>query len=131
MSRLLTGIAGALLLAAPAWMLLGMTVPVPRFRTGTMADYATLLRSCVVIYGGAALGIVVQRLRGAGRSRAMTGVDVFRACLAGGIAATAAAIAVAGGGNLWGLVVIFGAGFSAVVGAGGGLLWRAFGRPNG
>jgi hypothetical protein len=33
-------------------------------------------------------------------------------------------------GNLWGLVVIFGGVFSAIVGAGAALLWYALHRPS-
>ena len=132
MYRLLSGAAGVLLVATPPFMVYGMTVPVPQYRTGTLADYHAFLVSCLTVYGGVVLGIVVRIWREPGRASIIHGRSIFRAGMTGGLVAVGVALALAflesGGGNLWGLVVIFGAVFTAIVSAGAGLVWYAI-RP--
>jgi hypothetical protein len=129
MKRLSSGVAGTLLLVAPAWMLFSTMVPVPQFRSGTYADYLAVVRACLTLYGGASIGIVVLWWRSARRRQSITGLGVFLASIVGAIAATGTAIVGSGGGNLWGVVVIFGGAFSAIIGAGAGLVWYAVHGP--
>lgn len=135
MKRVLVGATGAFLLFLPALIAYTLTVPVPEFRTGTVADYDAFLVTCLILYGGAAAGVLVQwRLR-ARNGQALTGESVFWGGLTGAFVAVVGALAIAsvreGLGNLWGLVVLFGGVLSAVVGAGAGLLGHALraGRP--
>ena len=133
MRRLLYGAAGILLVVIPPVMLYGMTVPVPQHRTGTFADYQAFVVSCLTVYGGVMLGIAVRwwRLQ---RRPAISSPSVFRSGFTGGLVAVGVALALAslrsGLGNLWGLVVIFGGVFAAIVSAGAGLFWYAI-RPAG
>ena len=59
MKRVLAGAAGTFLLFLPALIAYTLTVPVPEFRTGTVADYDAFLVTCLTLYGGAAVGILV------------------------------------------------------------------------
>jgi hypothetical protein len=132
MYRLLSGAAGILLVVTPPFMVYSMTVPVPQYRTGTLADYHAFLVSCLTVYGGVVLGIAVRVWREPDRASTIHGRSIFRAGVTGGLVAVGVALALAslqsGAGNLWGLVVIFGAAFTAIVSAGAGLVWHAI-RP--
>ena len=103
------GAAGILLVVTPLFMVYGMTVPVPPYRTGTFADYQAFLVSCLTVYGGAVLGIAVRLWREPGRASTIDGRSIFRAGVTGGLVAVGVALALAflqsGAGNLWGLVV--------------------------
>lgn len=138
MTRVLSVAAGVLLLVVPAWMLSNLLVPVPKYRTGTYGDYRGVALACLVLYGGVGLGILLRWGRSARRRQTMGGGQVFRAGLAGGIAAIAAWILKSalhgwlalgswekGVGNLWGLVLILGGALVAMVAAGAGLAWHA------
>jgi hypothetical protein len=59
------------------------------------------------------------------RSTQSSAGTVFRACFGGSLFAVILAIAIAGAGNLWGLVLIFGAAFSAIIALGVRLVWEA------
>jgi hypothetical protein len=129
MRRVLSGVMGGLLLFLPSLMAYSVTVPVSEYRAGTLEDYDAFLVACLTLYGGAAIGILVQwRLRAHNR-QALSGVDVFWAGFIGATVAVGVALAVAsveeGPGNLWGLLVILGGVFGAIVGAGAGLVWSA------
>jgi hypothetical protein len=126
MKRVLLTVAGALLLIAPAWWLLATMVPVPKYRTGTSADYFAAFRACLTLYGGAVIGMLVQWARGARRAEPISGRDVFVACLVGAIVAVGIVTIAGGGGTLSGLVVIFGGVFGVFIGAGGALIWHGF-----
>lgn len=102
MNRLVLGIVGVLLPAAPAGLLFNTMMPVPQYRTGTFADYAGAARACVALYGGAVGGLFLQILWSTARRQAISGRQVFRACLVGAIGAIGIAIAVAGPGTLGG-----------------------------
>jgi hypothetical protein len=123
--RLLCGVLGGLLVVTPAWLLFDTMVPVAQYRTGTFADYAGAARACLTLYSGATIGIVVLWWRRTQKPQLTDRRDVFRACFAGAMAAVGAAIVAAGGGNLFGVAVIFGVAFSAIIAAGGALVWQA------
>jgi peptidoglycan/LPS O-acetylase OafA/YrhL len=123
MKRILATVAGALLLIAPAWWLLTTMVPVPEYRTGTSADYFAAFRACLTLYGGAAIGMLVQWARGARRPERINGRQVFVACLVGAIVTVGVVTIAGGGGTLSGLVIIFGGVFGVFIGAGGALMW--------
>lgn len=125
----MTGVAGALLVFAPAWMLFNTMVPVPQYRTGTYVDYLAAGRACLTLYGGATIGILVQWGRIARRRQTISSRSVFLACFVGAIVAIGVTLIAAGGGNLLGVVVIFGGALSAIIGAGAGLIWHALRRP--
>jgi hypothetical protein len=129
MQRLLGGVTGVLLVVIPPVMLYGMTVPVPQYRTGTFADYEAFVVSCLTVYGGVVLGIAVRWWRRQRSESTSGGRDIFRAGLIGGLVAVGLALALtsmrSGLGNLWGLVIIFGGVFAAIVSAGAGLVWYA------
>jgi hypothetical protein len=133
MKRLLSGAAGAVLLFVPSLMLYNVTVPLVQYRTGTYADYRALVVACLTVYGGIAIGILVQWRRRARKRQTIDGVTVFRAGFAGAIVAVIVALSVAsvdkGPGNLWGLVIILGGVFGAIVSVGAGLVWYALRGP--
>ena len=132
--RLLSGTTGVLLLLVPLLMAYGATVPVREFRTGTTADYRTFVVVCLTIYGGAGVGILVQWRRSAYHRRPISAETTFWAGFTGAMLAIGVALIVAavkeGPGNLWGLVVIFGGVFSAIVGAGAALVSYALHGPS-
>ena len=126
--RMFFGTVGICLLVLPALIGYSLTIPVPRFRTGTFADYRAFVLICGTVYGGAALGYVIQWRHK--RMRIQSARDVFRACFVGALAMAGLGLGVGsvmegGPGNLWGLVVIVGALLAALVGGGSGLLWKA------
>jgi len=126
MKRLVSGVAGVLLLIAPVWMLTNVMMPVPQYRTGTYADYAAAVRACLTLYGGATAGFLIEWWRSARRGQTAAGRRVFGACVAGAMVAIGVIlVAAGGGGNLVGVVVIFGAAFAAIIGAGARLVWQA------
>ena len=134
MPRVLSGALGLLLLLAPLLLVYNATVPVPEYRTRTYADYQTFIVFCLLVYGGAAVGILVQWRRYANNRRPISAETTFWAGSIGAMVAIGIALIAAsvkeGPGNLWGLVVIFGGVFSAIVGAGAALLWSALHRPS-
>ena len=113
---------GLLLLAVPAWVAFTTMVPVPQYRVGGIADFLPAIQGCLALYGGAAAGLVTVLLAG---SRPVSRGAIFRACVIGSMAAVVLAIFIAGAGNLWGLVAIFGAAFSAIIALGVRLVWPA------
>jgi hypothetical protein len=134
MKRLLAGLVGAVLFSVPAAFVFTVLVPVAEYRQGTWADFGAPVASCATLYGGAAIGILVawrwhERV-------SLTAARVFRAGFWGGVIATLVVLSgqslyqglvgeFEGMGNLWGLVPIFGAAFSALVAGGAGLAWYA------
>jgi hypothetical protein len=134
MPRVLSGAMGLFLLLVPLLMVYSVTVPVPEHRRGTYADYQAFVVVCLIVYGGAAVGILVQWRRYANNRRPISAEATFWAACTGGMVAIGIALIAAsveeGPGNLWGLVVIFGGVFSAIVGAGAALLWYALHRPS-
>ncbi len=129
MRRVLSGATGALLLSIPALMAYSVTVPVSDYRAGTLADYDAFLVACLTLYGGATVGILVLWRLQARKRQAVSGENVFWAGFIGAIVAVVVALALAsleeGPGNLWGLVVILGGVFGAIVAAGAALVWYA------
>ena len=129
MRRVLSGAMGALLLFLPVLMAYSVTVPVSEYRAGTVKDYDAFLVACFTLYGGAAIGILVLWRLQARKQQAISGDKVFWAGFIGAIVAVVVALALAsleeGPGNLWGLVVILGGVFGAIVAAGAGLVWYA------
>jgi hypothetical protein len=129
MQRLLFGAIGALLLVVPSVMAYNVTVPVPQYRTRTFADYHSFRLTCLTLYGGAAIGILVHWQLRARERQTLSGGSVFSAGSTGAVVAVSVALTVAavdeGLGNLWGLVVILGGVLGAIVAAGAGLLWHA------
>jgi hypothetical protein len=113
-----------ILLAVPVWF--ALTSMVPQYRVGGIDDFLPAIRACLALYGGAAAGLVVVLL---GRSTHTSAGTVFRACFGGSLFAVILAIVIAGAGNLWGLVLIFGAVFSAIIALGVRLVWEAM-RPD-
>jgi hypothetical protein len=134
MQRLLFGAIGALLLIVPSLMAYSITVSVPQYRTRTFADYHSFFLTCLTVYGGAAIGILVQWQLRARERQTLSGGSVFSAGSTGAVLAVGVALTVAavdeGLGNLWGLVVILGGVLGAIVGAGAGLLWHALHRSS-
>jgi hypothetical protein len=114
-------VPGFALLLLPAWWLVVSLVPVPQFRSGTASDYRPLLIAGLTLYGGALAGLISGRMH---TGRALTSSGVFIWCLSGALAAVVVALAIGGGGNLWGLVVILGACLGAMIAGGAALVWR-------
>jgi hypothetical protein len=129
MQRLLVGAIGALFLVVPSLMAYSITVPVSQYRTRTFADYHSFFLTCLTVYGGAAIGILVQWQLRARERQTLSGGSVFSAGSIGAVLAVCLALMLASldevPGNLWGLVVILGGVFGAIVGAGAGLVWHA------
>jgi hypothetical protein len=119
-------LAGFVLLAVPVWFALISMVPVPQYRVGGIDDFLPAIRACLALYGGAAAGLVTVLLS---RSTSTSAGTVFRACFGGSMFAVILGIVIAGSGNLWGLVLIFGAAFSAIIALGVQLVWEAMTAP--
>ena len=126
---------GVLLIGGPLWMLYGLTVPVPKFRTGGPHDFVVLAWAVLAVYGGNLAGMltywVVQRR--AGQHSTPLGIFVAGSCsslilsiafvVCRGIQGLIASHSFeAGVGNLWGLIVIFWFSLGTVAAAGIALL---------
>ena len=147
MTRILALAVGLILIAAPAWWLREVTIPLPAYRQGGYADYLFYGQALLAIYSGVLLGIAVHWVRANRRGQTLFPRGLFKAGMQGMLAAAIAFFAVhfaygmmthgnfekALGGNLWGMIVIFWAVLSAIVSAGIALLfyaWRgAAGQP--
>ena len=95
MQRVLAGVIGAFLLFLPGGMAYTLSVPVSEYRTGTVADYDGFLVACLTLYGGAAMGILVQWQLRARSGQALTGESVFWGGSTGAIVAVIGALAIA------------------------------------
>ena len=139
--RLLAIVVGIALIGYPPFLLYDMTVPVPRFRTGTYADFVTFAGTLLAIYGGVLLGVAVHWVRAGRAWQRVRPVELFKAGVWGAVAVAAAFVVGAGVhglatqgsfekgiGTLWGLVLIFAALFGALVSAGIALLFHGW-RP--
>ena len=143
MLRIAAVIAGLVLIGLPAWFL--WELPFPQYRKGGMADYLPILRNLLAIYGSVLLGIGIYFVRIKLSGQPAFPLDVFKAGMYGVLAcciiffgggsvyslAKYGAFDKAIGGNLWGLLVIFWAFFSAFVSAGLALLFYAWFGPGG
>ena len=124
-------VAAVGLLGYPLYLIYAITVPVPRFRTGTYVDFLTFAATVFAVYGGVLLG-VSWRVARAGRAwRLVRPVEIMKAGIWGALSIGALVIVAAGArglagqgsfekgvGNLWGLILIFALVFGALVSGG-------------
>ena len=110
MFRIAAMLAGLVLIALPAWFLSG-SIPVPQYRKGGMTDYGSVL-----------LGVAIYLMRIRLSGQPAFPLELFKAGMYGVLAcciiffgggrlyslAKYGAFDKAIGGNLWGLLVIFG-----------------------
>ena len=119
-----------------------LSLPVPRFRTGSYIDFLTFAGTLITIYGGVLLGITVQWARRGRRWQRLRSFEVFKAGVWGAVAVGVVFLAGAGVrglttqgsfekgiGNLWGLVLILAAVFGALVSGGVALLFHGVRSP--
>jgi hypothetical protein len=142
--RSLVFLAAILLLALPAFWLIGTTIPVPRFRAGDITDFLLFAEALAVVYGGVALGVAVYWARARASGLALRSLGILQAGVSG--AGGLGLVVVVGSGihglitfgsfergvgNLWGLIVIFAVLLGAFVAGGLALLWLALRMPPG
>jgi hypothetical protein len=133
--RFLAIVVAVALIGYPPFLIYAMTVPVPRFRTGSYVDFLAFAATVFAIYGGVLLGVAVQWARvGRAWQRLRPGV-VLKAGVWGALAVGVVFVVGAGVhglttqgsfekgiGNLWGLFLIFALFFGALVSGGMALL---------
>ena len=137
--KILAVIAALVLIVFPVWWLEKTAVPLPAYRKGGFADYAYLLYSLLTVYGSVLVGIAVQLVRAKRSRQPVFSFGIFKAGVAGVLAALIAFFTIdgiygltkfgaveKGFGNLWGLVAIFWLVFGASVSAGLALLFYAW-----
>ena len=121
MFRIAAMLAGLVLIALPAWFLSG-SIPVPQYRKGGLTDYLPMLRQGLAIYGSVLLGVAIYLMRIRLSGQPAFPLELFKAGMYGVLAcciiffgggrlyslAKYGAFDKAIGGNLWGLLVIFG-----------------------
>jgi hypothetical protein len=140
--RLIAIVVGVALIGYPPFLIYAMTVPVPRFRTGSYVDFLTFAGTLVAIYGGVLLGITVHWVRRGRLWQRLRSVEVFKAGVWGALAVGVVFLAGAGIrglttqgsfakgiGNLWGLLLILAAVFGALVSGGVALLFHGMRAP--
>jgi hypothetical protein len=140
--RFLGIVAAVALIGYPSFLIYGMTVPVPRFRTGGYVDFLAFAVTISAVYGGVFVGIAVHGTRTGRAWHHLRTVEVLKAGVTGALAVGVVFIVGAGFhglatrasfekgiGNLWGLVLIFGVLFGALVSAGVALLFHGL-RPS-
>jgi len=131
MRGLLGVVIGALLIGCPLWMMYGITVPVPKYRTGGPLDFLVFATALLCVYGGVLAGVLVYWVIQKRAGQRSTPFGIF---LAGACSSLLLSVAFVvcrgiyglitshsfeqGVGNLWGLIVIFWCGLGAVVAAG-------------
>jgi hypothetical protein len=145
MRRIVALLAGFLLIAAPAWWLREVTIPVPAYRKGGYTDFLFFAQASLAIYGSVLLGIAVYWVRSKRRGQPLSPFGLFEAGMLGVLVvcsvffvggsiyglAKYGAFEKAIGGNLWGLLVIFWGILGALVSAGIALLFYAWRGPPG
>jgi hypothetical protein len=137
-------LVGVALIGYPPFLIYAMSVPVPRFRTGTYVDFLTFAGALVAIYGGVLLGIAVHWGRSGRPWRRLRPLDMFKAGFWGTLTFAVAFLVSAGLrgmsaqgsfekgiGNLWGLILILAAIFGALVSGGVALLVHGLRPPRG
>lgn len=91
--RVLAIVVAVVLLGYPPFLIYGITVPVPRFRTGSSADFTAFAYTMLAVYGGVLVGVAVHWAR-VGRARQhmrpfgvlKAGAALFGAIVSGGAA---------------------------------------------
>jgi hypothetical protein len=139
--RFLAIVIGVALIGSPLFLIYAITVPVPRFRTGSYADFLAFAGTVFAIYGGVLLGVAVYWAMRGRTWESLRPVVIFKAGVWGAFAVGVVFVVGAGVrglttqgsfekgiGNLWGLVLIFAALLGAFVSAGVALLFYGL-RP--
>ncbi|MEA2984130.1 MAG: hypothetical protein QOD94_384 [Alphaproteobacteria bacterium] len=140
MTRILALVVGLLLIAAPAWWLRDVTVPLPAYRQAGYASFLFFGQALLAIYGSVLFGIAVRLARARGSPQPVSPFKIFQAGALGALVVCAAflvggsvyglakygAFEKAIGGNLWGLLGIFWVILGAIVSAGVALLFYAW-----
>jgi hypothetical protein len=142
MSRLLCVAIGILLVGCPPWIIYGMTVPVPQYRTGGYLDFLAFAYALLAVYGGVLVGVLVYWAiqKRAGQRPSPFGIFMAGACssvslsvafvICSGIYGLIVSHSFEKGiGTAWGLVVIFWSLFGTVVAAGIALLFFGLRGP--
>lgn len=78
----LSVLIGALLIGGPLWLIYGMTVPVPKYRTGGPHDFIVFASALLAVYGGALAGALVYWViqKRAGQASTAFGTFLAGAC---------------------------------------------------
>ena len=142
MIRLFGIVVGFALIGYPPFLIYAISVPVPRFRTGTYVDFLTFTGTIVGVYGGVLLGIVVLWARVGRVWQRLRPVAVWQSGVWGALAVSVLFVVGAGVrglatqgsfekgiGNLWGLLLILPAVFGALVSGGVALLFNGVRPP--
>jgi len=140
--RFLAIVVAVALIGYPPFLIYGMSVPVPRFRTGTYVDFLAFAGAMSVVYGGVLVGTAVHWARVGGAWHRLNPVAVFKAGVWGAFAVAVVFVVGAGvrglmtqgsfekgTGNLWPLIVIFAVLLSALVSGGLALLLHGLRPP--
>jgi hypothetical protein len=138
-SRIVAFATGALLLGFSLLLISGVSVPVPRHRTGTYADYLLAAKMILALHGGVFLGVVVYWVNRQRVGKKMNPMGIFKAGFIAELCISVAFTLVLaihgliafgsmekGVGNLWGAVIIFWLILGALVAAAVALLFYGF-----
>ena len=139
MIRIAAMIAGVVLIGCPAVWLMGVTIPLPKYRKGGYADFLFLGQTLLAIYGSVLLGIAAYWAHARRSGQPSFPFEVFKAGMYGVLAACIVFFGGAGLyglakygsfdkaiGNLWGMLVIFWGILGGFVSAGIALLFYAW-----
>jgi hypothetical protein len=144
MRRPLAVLIGALLIGATLQMIYGITVPVPKSRTGGPHDFIVFASSLLAVYGGILAGALVYWVIQKRAGQASTAFGIFMAGAGSSLMLSVAFVVCRGlyglitshsfeqgVGNLWGLIVIFWFLLGTVAAAGIALLLYGLQGPTG
>ena len=90
MTRILALVVGLLLIAAPAWWLRDVTVPLPAYRQAGYASFLFFGQALLAIYGSVLLGIAVHLAGAKGSPQPVSPFKFFQAGALGALVVCAA-----------------------------------------
>ena len=118
-SRIVAFATGSVLLGFSLWWIPDASIPVPRYRSGTYADYLLAAKLFLAVHGGVLLGVIVYWVNRQRVGRKMNPMGIFKSgliaelCISLGfllVSAIHGLIALGslekGIGNLWGATIV-------------------------
>src|SRR5882672_368995 len=78
-TRIVALVIGALLIAFSFFWIPSVSVPVPKYRTGTLVDYLLAAKMFLAIHGGVFLGVLVYGISRMRSGQKLSPMGIFKA----------------------------------------------------